>query len=125
MDEDTSVPFHGRLARIQVTSPEVELRHYISDEELDLLCEAKAGGAKDICLASLGGFLGSIVPAAEQAMRFNSSTNPMGIIGLFSCLLAMGTLTASIVSAVMWKSQAKRQMLMQNRIRSRPKYDVK
>lgn len=124
MNEPDIELFSARVSRIQVTSPSVELRHYISDDELDALCASRGGASKDICLVSIGAFLGAFLPAVDQASRLNAPQNPMGISGLLTCVVAAATLAAAVIAGGLWREQARQQAGIVSRIRGRPKYDV-
>lgn len=125
MSGEENRDFSGRLTKIQVTSPEFEVRHYISNDELDLVRDTRPGAAKDICLVSAGGFLGAILPSCEQIGRFNSQVNPMGFLGLFTIAVTFAMLISALITAWLWSKAESKQENVVDRIRSRPKFEVR
>lgn len=109
----------------EITIPGVELHHFITDDQLTELSSMRAEPVMEVCLASIGIFLGSIVPTFEQLARFNDVDDPMGMLGLFTALLTFGSLVAAIITGMLWYSRHKRYLGLAAIIRSRPKVPVK
>lgn len=85
----------------------------------------RAEPVMEICLASVGVFFGSLIPAIDQASRFNSETDPMGLIGLLTICLTIGSLVALVITGWLWYKRHQRHKDLAATIRSRPKVSVK
>lgn len=108
----------------RMTAPESELKHYITDDELDKIANMKGGHAKEIFWSSLGLFLGALIPACESLIRFNAPNNPMGALGLLECGIALVGLAIACTSGYFWWDRAKGKKDIVQEIRDRPKLQV-
>lgn len=116
--------FSGRLTNIQVTAPDMELRHYISDGELESVGSTGGGVAKDLFLMMAGGFLGSVVPAIEQISKIDGKESGISAAGLFAIIICAGTFFCMMVLGYIWWDNAKKFKSTVEKIRSRPKRQV-
>lgn len=108
----------------EITIPGVELYHYITDDQLSELSTMRADPVMEVTMAAIGAFLGAVIPAVEALARFNDKTNPMGLIGLFTVLIATVSLALAIFAGVLWYRRHKRHQGLAATIRSRPKVKV-
>lgn len=114
----------GAFQRTEVTLPSEALCHYITDDELERIGEMRKEPVQEICLAAVGVFFGSLLPAFAEISRFNSTTNPMGWVGLITCFLAFGSLTVMGVTGFLWKQRAGSHGGMLETIRGRTRVPV-
>lgn len=108
----------------QVTLAPAEICHYITDDELLGLSEMQQEPVKDICLASIGGFLGSLVPGFDGLLRFHDKIHPMTLTDLLSVAVAVATLAVAIVSGLLWYKKAGVKNGAVKSIRDRPKVQL-
>lgn len=124
-------PYQGALnlpaamRHSEITIPGVELHHFITDDQLTELSNMRAEPIMELFLASVGLFFGSLIPTIEELSRFNSPTDPMGIVGLVTALITFGSLVAAGISGCLWKSRYKKHGELAKVIRSRAKVAVK
>lgn len=109
----------------EITVPGVELHHYITDDQLTELSNMRAEPVMEICLASIGVFFGSVIPAVEQVSRFNSASQSMGIVGLLTICLTACSFAIAIVTGWLWHKRHERHKDLAATIRSRPKVKVR
>lgn len=122
---DGALQIPASMRQSEITIPGVELHHFITDDQLTELSNMRAEPVMEICLASVGAFVGSIIPALEQLSRFNDATDPMGMVGLLTAFLALGSGVSALISGLFWRSRHRRHVNLATVIRSRPKVAVK
>jgi len=108
----------------ELSVPNMQLYHYITDTDLERLGDMRKEPVMEICLASIGVFMGSILPTIEQISRFNASTNAMGLVGLATCLISFGSLAISVVTAFLWYRRSGNHKNLLDSIRARPRVRV-
>lgn len=108
-----------------VTVPAEQLCHYIRDDELDRLGEMRRDLVMEICLASGGLFVGSVVPAFDGFRRFGAEVNPSTGTDLLSMLICFAALVVTIISGLQWHARSKLHKGLVQEIRERPKVKVK
>ena len=113
--------FTGRLDVVEVTTRPSELMHYISDEQLARLGQMRHEPVMEIFLLSAGAFLGSVVPAFQEAGKFGAVENAMNQWGLFTCLLCAMCLSVAVVTGLLWRGRLRSHVNMVEEIRGRPK----
>lgn len=121
MTEDVLSPFTGRIDRVEITARETELRHYISDEELNMLGTMNKDLVAEICLASIGVVAGSLVPAIDGFQRFGALENPTTYTDLLSMLLCFSSVAVAAVTGLIWRKRSKVRASLVDEIRNRPK----
>lgn len=94
----TEPPHEGKFTAggysIACTMPDQLLRHNISDEELDVLCDPPRDDMRELKWAAFGALFSSI-PGAADALLGYSPTEPVGRLALFQIVVLF-------VSAAVW-----------------------
>ena len=86
----------GYEIKISTTVPDKIVRHNISDEELDVLCDSSRDELWELRWAALGALLSALPAAMEGLYRYvTSPEGQMGPLTLFQVLIAF-------VSAAVW-----------------------
>lgn len=109
---------------VECTLPVSDLRHYITDEELDRIGEMKADHIGQLFWASVGALVGSVIPATDAISRFQDRTNPMDVTGLATAILAFMSLAIMAVSGWLLYERSKGRTDLLTIIRSRPRAKV-
>lgn len=117
--------FDAGLQQTLCTLPQEALCHYITDDELERLSEMRKEPVMEIFLASIGAFLGSLLPAWQELAKFNTDPATVSGTGLFTMGLAVATLAVSAISGVLWHQRSKSHKSMSQAIRDRPRVPVK
>ena len=110
---------------IFTTQPERILRHSISDEELDMLCDSRTDLVLEILLISVGAALGTL-PAAIPAMGsyFSATPDSPAVIGLtdfIQILIFSVGVALTVAVGIIFKKKSKRSVSLRDQIRSRTK----
>src|SRR4051812_5669290 len=72
----------------EVTLPGLYLCHYITDEQLETLGTMEQEPVREICLAAIGVFFGSLVPALVGLWHFVKATHAVTGGDMLSMLIA-------------------------------------
>lgn len=123
--EGAGIAFDGGLQTTLVTLPDQALCHYIRDDELDRLGEMRKDIVVEICLAAVGVFFGSIVPAFDGFKRFGAREHPATSTDLVSMLLFTASLAIFVVTAILWYLRANAHKEMVAEIKDRPKVPLR
>lgn len=78
----------------------------------------------EICLAGVGVFMGSILPALSGLSHFNSKPQTAGWIDLLSIVLCGAAFTATLITAFQWYVRQKGHVSLVSEIQNRPKVPV-
>ena len=99
-------PVHGNYA-IETTWPEREIRHNISDLELDMLQKGQSDQAFNVMLAAGGAAVGAAPQVARDLYgAFRAATPvPLDLASVFVLLIFGGALTAAGVAYMFWKQR--------------------
>ena len=119
-----TIQFPVTAQTTQVTLSPLEIRHYISDDELRGLSDMQQDPAKDICLAAIGGFIGAATPAFDGLSRFGNALHPMTKTDLVSMFVASATLAVAAVTSVLWRQKLIAKTRAVDTIRNRPKAEL-
>lgn len=117
--------FDAGLQQTLCTLPQEALCHYITDDELERLSEMRKEPVMEIFLASIGAFLGSLIPASQELINFNTDPASVSGTGLFTMGLAVAMLAVAIISGALWHQRSKSHKSMSQSIRNRPRVPVK
>lgn len=94
------------MAVAEITLPGIQLFHYITDSELEKLGDMRKEPIMEICLASVGVFFGSIIPAVEGLIRFGDIESPITWVDMLSVFLAIFSLSSGALSAFLWRTRS-------------------
>ena len=108
-----------------MTLPPEQLRHYISDDELEVLGNMRKEPVMEIFLASIGVFFGSLVPACAGLNKVGDTADPIMLSDMLSIVLAVGALGIMLVTGFLWRQRYKTSTNMVDNIRCRPKIPVR
>ena len=109
-----------------VTSrPNHILRHDISDEELEMLCESKSDFVTEFIWVGLGGMLGSLPTTFVSLMGYSASTTALPATDLIQILIFFLSLGIVIVAAVVAINRGRRSKDLRTAIRDRSNGDAR
>lgn len=108
----------------EVTLPDGNLCHYITDTELEAIGQMQQEPVMEICLASTGVFFGAVVPAWDGLVRFGDTANPTTWTDMLSIALAFAAFGIAAVTAWLWKVRLQGRKNMVTTIRARPRIPV-
>lgn len=109
-----------------VTSrPNHILRHDISDEELEMLCESKSDFVTEFIWVGLGGMLGSVPTTFVSLMGYSASTTALPATDLIQILIFFLSLGIVIVAAVVAINRGRRSKDLRTAIRDRSNGDAR
>lgn len=109
-----------------VTSrPNHILRHDISDEELEMLCESKSDFVTEFIWVGLGGMLGSLPTTFVSLMGYSASTLALPASDLIQILIFFLSLGIVIVAAVVSINRGRRSKDLRTAIRDRSNGDAR
>lgn len=114
----------GLFCDTQVTVPKHELRHYITDGELDMIGEMRRDHMEQVFWAAVGVLGGASIPAIDALSHFNAPENPMGWLGFLQCLLAAMAFVAAVLSGYLVWHRSKTKSDLVTEIRARPRMKV-
>lgn len=117
--------FDAGLQQTLCTLPQEALCHYITDDELERLSEMRKEPVMEIFLASIGAFLGALIPAWQELGKFNVDPTTVSGTGLFTMGVAIAMLAVAILSGALWRQRTKSHKSMAQTIRDRPRVQVK
>jgi hypothetical protein len=106
---------------IRTTAPDELLRHDISDEELDMLCEARKDNLTEGLWAAIGACLGGLPSAIPALVNYRTATQPMSLADLLQIVIFC---IAGALAFVLWRicrARGKRATALQTDIRNRTK----
>ena len=113
-------------AVLVVTSrPNHILRHDISDEELEMLCESKSDFVTEFIWVGLGGMLGSVPTTFVSLMGYSASTTALPATDLIQILIFFLSLGIVIVAAVVSINRGRRSKDLRTAIRDRSSGDAR
>lgn len=95
--------------------------HYISDEQLHRLGQMRHEPVMEIFLLSAGAFVGSLVPAFQEAAKFNAAEDRMNGWGLLICLICAMCFAVALVTGWLWRGRLRSHTDLVAEIRGRPK----
>lgn len=104
---------------IRRTAPDELLRHDISDEELDMLCDSRRDNLSEGMWACIGGALGGVPSAIPALVHYWNSTTPMPLSDLLQIIVFA---VAGAIGFVLWhicSSRSGRATSLQAEIRNR------
>lgn len=113
----------GSLA-LNVTLPEEQLCHYITDDELVRLGEMNDDPLMNICLLTAGAFAGAVVPAAQSLRTFFVEPLEFGGVDLLSVLVAVVTLSIALLTGYLSNRKKRVHKSLVEKIRERPRVPV-
>jgi hypothetical protein len=103
---------------IETTMPDAILRHNISDEDLDMLCENKKDFVLEILWIAIGVLLGSLPTALTGMWAYKNSGN-LPVDGFIQIILFWLGLVVALVVGSIAMSRGKRAKNLQTIIRER------
>lgn len=121
-DDRINIDTNSNAVPIVTSHPDKIQRHNISDEELDMLCEAKTHFALEILLISLGGIIGTLPAVIPAIQKYNSSvTNSIELPDLIQVILFFVCLCVCLSTGVIYYRKSKGSRSLRDRIRDRTK----
>lgn len=108
-----------------VTLPPDQLCHYITDDELERLGEMRKEPVMEICLCSIGAFLGALIPALQILSEFRTTPEKVDVWGLLTMFIAVMTLAVAAVTGWLWHQRSKTHKSMVTTIRERARVPVR
>ena len=108
----------------EVTLPDGNLCHYITDNELEAIGQMQQEPVMEICLAATGVFFGSLAAAWDGLARFGDVANPTTWTDMLSIFLAFAALGIGSVTGWLWHVRLKGRKDMVQTIRDRPRIPV-
>lgn len=122
---DRVLSFSAMASPTNVTLPEENLCHYITDDQLGRLGEMRKDFVMEICLAAGGIFFGSLVPALAGWDRF--SENPGSVTGsdLLSIVLCVSAFVVCVITGYQWYVRHRGHVDLVTEIKNRPKVPVR
>lgn len=112
------------LMPTHVTLPSDTLCHYITDDELGRLSDMKKEPVMEIFLLTMGGFVGSLIPALQELGKFQAAAT-ITWFGLLTIMIAAVMLGLALVTGVLWLQRSRTHRSMVQTIRDRPKVPVR
>lgn len=109
---------------IALTMPNNQLCHYIRDDELERLSEMRRDLIMEICLTSIGIFIGSLTAGIDGFRRFNVAVEQLTATDLISMLILFAAGVVALITGLQWRVRARRHGSMVDEIRARPKVAV-
>lgn len=113
----------GIPPRIVTTQPDQILRHSISDEELDMLCDSRTDMVLELLLISVGAIIGTL-PAAVPAMASyflatpDSSPN-LDLTDFIQIILFCSGLLVAICIGIIFNKKSNRSVSLRDQIGNR------
>lgn len=112
----------GQVTNVTV-APEV-LHHYITDGELEQIGRLRKEPVAEICLATTGASLGSLIPACQEISRFNYDNAKFTGWSLAIIALTGITLFAAMITGYLWHMHRDENTSTVKAIRDRPRVPV-
>jgi hypothetical protein len=109
---------------IECTMPDTDLRHYISDHELNSIGDLKSDHIGQLFWASLGAFVGLVIPTFNAVAKFQAAKGPFDGSSLATIILACMSLSILFVSGLLTWGRSKRRRDLVSTIRARPRVKV-
>jgi hypothetical protein len=110
---------------IITTQPDHILRHSISDEELDMLCDSRTDMVLELLLISVGAILGTL-PAAVHAIisYFGAAQDApaeLGLTDFIQIILFCSGVFVAVCIGIIFNKKSKRSVSLRDQIRNRTK----
>lgn len=104
---------------VRTTQPDEILRHSISDEELDRLCEAKSDLVFEMLLIAVGTAIGSLTGALGAIAVYLDDPSQLSVSSLGEMLLCSMAVAITLVLVVVNRKRTDRSVSLRENIRSR------
>lgn len=108
---------------IVTTQPKMILRHSISDEELDMLTEARSDFVLEIFLLVIGAFIGALPPATSAMktyfLRANDDAPELSFVDFVSVVIFWACFVAAVAVGIVLKKRTDRSKSLRDQIRQR------
>lgn len=112
----------GITPPISTTMPDELLRHDISDEELDVLCDPSRDELWELKWAAFGAFLATVPSAVEGLYRYSSSANKeMSVLTLIQLAITLVALAIWLVLRFVVPQRTAKSIDKRDQIRARTK----
>ena len=105
--------------RFVVTRPDMIVRHEISDEELETLCDSSPSPEQQIFWTALGGLTGALPGAVSAVAAYSVDRSTLTVDLLASLVLAGIALAVTIVGAYLGHKKGSKNKLLRDAIRKR------
>lgn len=125
MNDPSQFLLSGDGLQTNITLPQDQLCHYITDDQLEKLGEMRRDLTIEICLASAGIFFGSVVPAFDGFYRFNDAPRPATPTDLVSMMICFSAFIVALLTGWQWRKLAGYHSKLVEDIRNRPRVPVK
>ena len=114
----------GSVVPVVTSRPNQILRHDISDEELDVLCESRSDFVSEFIWVGIGGMLGSLPATVVSVIGYSSLTSALPVSELIQLLIFVLSFGILLVAGVVSFSRAKRSTDLRAAIRDRSSSDA-
>lgn len=112
---------------IITTQPDHILRHSISDEELDMLCDAKSDMVLEILLIAAGSAVGTLAATGAAIMKYFSASSDvphnLGPVDFLQIIIFFGSLLVALSVGLIFKKKRGSSSTLRDQIRQRSKTD--
>jgi len=107
--------------QIQTSQPDIILRHDISDEELDMLCQSRSDMALELLLVSFGSALGTLPVAVPTLFKAFTTGGAVSITAgpLLQSLIFIASMTCLTATAIVYARRANSSKSLRDSIRKR------
>lgn len=122
---ELSFQISGNPTTTNVTLPSEQLCHYITDSELDGLGDMKKEPVAEIFLATIGVFLGGLIPALQVLKQFSIDATKVGIFDLLTVMIAGCALAVAFVTGFLWRQRSKTHKGLVETIRGRQRVPMR
>ncbi len=107
---------------IVTTQPDRILRHSISDEELDMLCEARSDLVLEILLIAIGAAIGALPQAISAMYRYAKpaeSATALTFVDFVSVLVFWACIAVAVGVGIVFYRRTNHAESLRNKIRER------
>jgi hypothetical protein len=108
----------------EVTVPSEELRHYITDDELDKVGEMKGDFVRELFWASLGACAGSVTAGITAFKQVGDAAHPLGWAELSAILILALSLGSMLLAGALSRQREHGRKALLNRIKGRERVRV-
>ena len=105
--------------------PSVYQRHYISGQEIEMLCEIKKEPTREIFQLAVGALMGALMPALQSMTKFNDLHNSMTWVDLIAFAVAIAVVAIAAASWFLWNRRTIAAFIRIKTIRQRTQLPVR
>ncbi|MBX7527009.1 hypothetical protein [Qipengyuania vesicularis] len=121
---DDSLKISSAAQATFVTVQSESLCHYITDDELDKVSQMSREPVSEICIVSIGAFIGSLFPALDAVSQLRLEAAKADFTDIVTFLIAVASFGIACVTGFLWSRRAESSTALVKKIRSRPRVRV-